>query len=142
MTAILLIEDDAKFADAFATFAARTLKAEVLIAPSLAQAERLLRQFSFDVIVLDLTLEDSNPAGSVAAIDTLSASAPVVVFTGQQGDKAGELRNWSMFNGAADFIQKDHVGSFGAGWHQAMGSIQNAYLRRKASCQTPGKVAA
>jgi DNA-binding NtrC family response regulator len=130
MKSILLIEDDRSWANMFATFAARVMGVEVMVAAGIEEAEALLHTHSFDVVVLDLTLEDATPSGSLAAINHLSRNAPVVVVTGATGDKAGKFRNLAIFNGAASFIQKEHL-QLGGAWYIAMSTILDAYLREK-----------
>lgn len=132
MNSILLIEDDRKFAQGFAEIAGRMTGVAVEQAPSMEAAEELLRRARFDVIVLDLTLDDAGPKGSIAAIQRLRHCAPVVVMTGATGEKAGLFRNLAMFNGASSFIQKDHLGLGGA-WPLALSIILDAHLRERRS---------
>jgi DNA-binding NtrC family response regulator len=130
MNSILLIEDDRSWANMFATFAARVMGVEVMVAAGIEGAEALLHTHSFDVVVLDLTLEDATPSGSLAAIKHLGKYAPVVVVTGATGEKAGKFRNLAIFNGASSFIQKEHL-QLGGAWYIAMSTILDAYLREK-----------
>lgn len=130
MTSILLIEDDRDWARGFAEIARRMGVVETSIVHGIEEAQEWLRTQRCDVIALDLTLDDVGPSGSIAAIRTLRHCAPVVVVTGASADKAGLLRNLAMFNGAAAFIQKDHLGLGGA-WPLAMGVLLDAYLRER-----------
>lgn len=130
MNTLLLIDDDAKFCEGFSKLAKRIADIEVTSVGGLADAEMALISQTFDVIALDLTLDDATPSGSIAAIHHLSKKAPVVIITGQTGERAGLLRNMAIFNGAAGFIQKDHL-DLGGAWPMAMGVLVDAHLRSR-----------
>ena len=130
MKSLLIIEDDKHFATALGRIAADSLECEVAMAHTMKEGVHLAAIGGFDAIILDLTLDDTNPAASVSEIDRLSLHAPVIVVTGETGESAGILRNWAIFNGATDFIQKDHIG-IGHAWQLVMSNILNAKLRDK-----------
>ena len=130
MNSILLIEDDVRFAEAFKAYAKRICSVEVVSVPSMLEAFAMLKLAEFSAIALDLTLTDSEPRQTIAAIHRLDQFAPVIIVTGATGDAAGIMRNLSVINGAAAFIQKDHIGM--GGWALAISIMLDAYLRRRA----------
>ncbi|MEM1264283.1 MAG: response regulator transcription factor [Pseudomonadota bacterium] len=73
---VLIVEDDARFADVFAgLLRSHTAFAKPQVAPSLAEARRVLAKHAFDVIAIDLKLPD----GSGLELIGESAARTVVV---------------------------------------------------------------
>ncbi len=75
--------------------------------PRLLEAERLLLNDHFDLILLDLRLADSQPLETVDHIPALlkiSNDTPVVVLSGST-DRSLSMK--AVLNGASDYLVKD-----------------------------------
>jgi two-component system, response regulator PdtaR len=75
-------------------------------AASLAEAKNLMRQQSFDLLLLDLFLADSQGLETVAAVQPLAGSAAVVVLTGV-ADRETAIA--AVRQGAQDYLIKAAV---------------------------------
>ena len=85
------------------------------IASTLADAKTHLKQFDFDVIVLDLNLPDSKGEDTLTHITTLYPKIAIVVNTGAYEDDLG-LQTLSL--GSQDFLVKGKYTAYGL--HKAL----------------------
>lgn len=105
---ILLIEDNLAEARLLQEF----LKGAILSRFNLAHAKRLgeaiafLETETFDVVLLDLTLPDSQGLASLDSLIKHAPSLPIVVLTNTNDD---ELAIESVRHGAQDYLVKRHI---------------------------------
>ncbi|MBE9228276.1 response regulator [Phormidium sp. LEGE 05292] len=105
---ILLIEDNL----AEARLLQEVLKGAIISRFNLAHVKRLgdaiasLKTESFDVVLLDLTLPDSEGLASLDSLIQHAPSLPVVVLTNTNDD---ELALESVRHGAQDYLVKRHI---------------------------------
>ena len=124
---ILLIEDDL----AEARLLQEVLKSFQLIEYSLVHVKRLqegidrLQQNRFDVILLDLTLPDSQGLESLKLLVDHAPKVPIVVLTNTNDDK---LAIQAVREGAQDYLIKRHVNV-----DVLVRSVQYAIERQRAS---------
>ena len=124
---ILLIEDDL----AEARLLQEVLKSFQLMQYSLVHVKRLkegidlLQQNRFDVILLDLTLPDSQGLESVRLLVDRAPKVPIVVLTNTNDDK---LALQAVREGAQDYLIKRHVNV-----EVLVRSVQYAIERQRAS---------
>ena len=104
---ILLIEDNAGDRVLLEeSLSAAAMPVEITWAGSLAEARSLAAANSFELVLLDLTLPDSQGLDTVkAAVDTFPA-LPIIVLTGRSGDETG---NDALRTGAQDYLHKGHI---------------------------------
>ena len=102
----LLVEDDSATAELCQLRLARSYGSSVVVAHegALAPALERLRQESFDVVLLDLTLPDS--AGMETVRRAATAGVPIVVLTGAAGADVGLQ---ALRAGAQDYISKNEA---------------------------------
>src|SRR3984885_16162935 len=81
---------------------------DVQTAGSLMDALDLLGNGGFDVILLDLSLPDSDGIGTLTTIRVHAPHVPVLVLTGSDNDA---LANSALQHGAQDYIVKGHFDS-------------------------------
>jgi len=99
---ILLIEDNSVDQVAFSSLIQEKIfKSEYVIAGSLSDAEKILGNDIFDIIITDFMLED----GSALDIFEIADDIPVIVVTAR-GDEGIAVK--AMKAGAYDYIIKDH----------------------------------
>ena len=72
----------------------------------LEDAIRRLEQDRYDVVLLDLLLQDSQRLGTLMAIHQQAPKVPIVVFTGLEDDVVGL---WALSEGAEDYVIKGKV---------------------------------
>ena len=72
----------------------------------LEDAIRQLERDRYDVVLLDLLLQDSQRLGTLMAIHQQAPRVPIVVFTGLEDDVVGL---WALSEGAEDYIVKGKV---------------------------------
>jgi CheY-like chemotaxis protein len=72
----------------------------------LEDAIRRLEQDRYDVVLLDLLLQDSQRLGPLMANHQQAPKVPIVVFTGREDDVVGL---WALSEGAEDYIVKGKV---------------------------------
>jgi CheY-like chemotaxis protein len=72
----------------------------------LEDAIRRLEHDRYDVVLLDLLLQDSQRLGTLMAIHQQAPRVPIVVFTGLEDDVVGL---WALSEGAEDYIVKGKV---------------------------------
>ena len=102
MSKILLIEDDISFCKLLEKFL--TKKAyDVTIAFSAAVARLAINKESFDLILTDLRLPDSDGIALMTEFKNLNIKAPIVLMTGYSDVNTAVK---AIKNGAADYISK------------------------------------
>jgi two-component system cell cycle sensor histidine kinase/response regulator CckA len=72
----------------------------------LEDAIRRLERDRFDVVLLDLLLQDSQRLGTLMEIHHQAPKVPIVVFTGLEDDVVGL---WALSEGAEDYVVKGNV---------------------------------
>jgi PleD family two-component response regulator len=72
----------------------------------LEDAIRQLERDRYDVVLLDLLLQDSQRLGTLMAIHQQAPRVPIVVFTGLEDDVVGL---WALSEGAEDYVVKGKV---------------------------------
>ena len=72
----------------------------------LEDAIHRLERDRYDVVLLDLLLQDSQRLGTLMAIHQQAPKVPIVVFTGLEDDVVGL---WALSEGAEDYIVKGKV---------------------------------
>ncbi|HEY9669073.1 MAG TPA: PAS domain-containing protein, partial [Coleofasciculaceae cyanobacterium] len=105
---VLLVEDNLKDAQLFKEFLseARATRFALTHVQRLNQALALLEQNSFDVILLDLSLPDSQGLDTVASVRQASLFTPIVVLTGLDDEN---LAVKAIRSGAQDYLIKGQV---------------------------------
>lgn len=106
----------------------------------LEDAIRRLEHDQYDVVLLDLLLQDSQRLGTLMAIHHQAPRVPIVVFTGLEDDVVGL---WALSEGAEDYIVKGKVSPDSLAYtireaiqrHRKEGTPAT---RRKASRKEPG----
>lgn len=76
---------------------------------TLARGIDLLRQGGHDVVLLDLTLPDSTGLDTLAQVQSVAPSVPIVVLTGMADDDASLA---AVQKGAQDYLVKGHVDQY------------------------------
>jgi pilus assembly protein CpaE len=102
---VLLVEDNAVSAQMVKAMLAHTDTSvfEIQTAGSLMDALDLLGNGGFDVILLDLSLPDSDGIGTLTTIRVHAPHIPVLVLTGSDNET---LANSALQHGAQDYIVK------------------------------------
>jgi signal transduction histidine kinase len=104
-TAVLLIEDNLEVSSLMSAMLkkAKTINFEVTTADTLAKGIELLDINSYDGILLDLTLPDSNGLETVRSVHNKVPQAPIVVLTGVDDE---HIATNAVKEGAQDYIVK------------------------------------
>ncbi|MEG2100818.1 sigma-54-dependent transcriptional regulator [Flavobacterium sp. FlaQc-28] len=102
MPKILLIEDDISFCKLLEKFLVKK-QYEVSIAFSAAEARSAIKNESFDLILTDLRLPDSDGIGLMSEFKNSHPQIPVVLMTGYSDVNTAVK---AIKNGAADYISK------------------------------------
>lgn len=105
MKRVLLVEDnlgDARLAQEMLS-ESPDFEVDVTCVGRLNQAVEVLTNQSFDVVLLDLSLPDSNRLEGLQRLQPLSKEAPIIVLTGLE-DKAQALE--ALKQGAQDYLLK------------------------------------
>ncbi|MCC9062048.1 sigma-54-dependent transcriptional regulator [Flavobacterium piscisymbiosum] len=102
MPKILLIEDDISFCKLLEKFLVKKAY-EVTIAFSAAEARLAIKKESFDLILTDLRLPDSDGIGLMSEFKTAYPEIPVILMTGYSDVNTAVK---AIKNGAADYISK------------------------------------
>ncbi|WP_264525525.1 sigma-54-dependent transcriptional regulator [Flavobacterium sp. N502536] len=102
MPKILLIEDDISFCKLLEKFLIKKAY-DVTIAFSAAEARIAIKKESFDLILTDLRLPDSDGIGLMSEIKTEYPQVPVILMTGYSDVNTAVK---AIKNGAADYISK------------------------------------
>ncbi len=75
-------------------------------APRLAEAIRLVKTCTFDIILIDLNLPDSTGIETFSALKEAAPELPIVILSGRDDD---ELALQAMHEGAQDYLVKGRV---------------------------------
>ncbi|WP_394776986.1 sigma-54-dependent transcriptional regulator [Flavobacterium sp.] len=102
MPKILLIEDDISFCKLLEKFLVKKAY-EVTIAFSAAEARIAIKKESFDLILTDLRLPDSDGIGLMSEFKAAYPETPVILMTGYSDVNTAVK---AIKNGAADYISK------------------------------------
>ena len=81
---------------------------QVRSASTLAAGLELLREFSVDVVLLDLALPDSFGLDTFLQVNAQAPRTPVVILTGDDND---DLAIEALHSGAEDYLAKKHADS-------------------------------
>jgi len=79
----------------------------------LEDAVRRLERGSYDVVLLDLLLQDSQRLGTLMEIHDQAPRIPIVVFTGLEDEVVGL---WALSEGAEDYVIKGKVSGEKLAW--------------------------
>ncbi len=79
----------------------------------LEDALRRLERRHFDVVLLDLLLQDSQRLGTLMEIHDQAPRVPIVVFTGLEDEVVGL---WALSEGAEDYVIKGKVSGDSLAW--------------------------
>jgi two-component system, cell cycle response regulator len=107
---LLAVEDDPSLSFVLEEALAHTREAEIdaTMASTLAEALRLLGRTEFQLVLLDLSLPDSDGIETLSRVRELQPEVPIVVLTGNDdrelARRIGEL-------GVDDYLLKGEVGS-------------------------------
>ncbi|MCL3781302.1 response regulator [Prolixibacteraceae bacterium JC049] len=103
---ILLVEDNEGDIILFEEYIATYRHHKLTIAKDLAKAKQQLQTNSFNVIMLDLNLPDSNGIQTVKSIISMETNAAIVIFTGLYDEELGQK---AIKLGAQDFLVKNNL---------------------------------
>jgi DNA-binding NarL/FixJ family response regulator len=110
LTKILLVEDNPGDAgllrEMFGQIHSRDSDFELAEAPRLAAAIKRLQESDFDVVLLDLSLPDSQGIATVARIKAARPNMAIVVLTGQDDDS---VATEALRRGAQDYLVKGQI---------------------------------
>lgn len=106
----LLVEDNPGDSELMRIILAESKEPEYVIEVSrkLSQSLELLEEHTFDLIILDLNLPDSEGLETLASVTNAFPELPVVVLTGTTDEDLG-IR--AVQEGAEDFLVKGHISS-------------------------------
>ena len=102
MSKILLIEDDISFCKLLEKFLTKNAY-DVTIAFSAAEARLAIKKESFDLILTDLRLPDSDGIGLMSEFKAAHPEVPVILMTGYSDVNTAVK---AIKNGASDYISK------------------------------------
>jgi two-component system response regulator HydG len=102
MSKILLIEDDISFCKLLEKFLIKKAY-DVTIAFSATEARLAIRKESFNLILMDIRLPDSDGIGLMSEFKTSNPEIPVILMTGYSDVNTAVK---AIKNGAADYISK------------------------------------
>ena len=102
MSKILLIDDDISFCKLLEKFLIKKAY-DVTVAFSAEEARLAMKKESFDLILTDLRLPDSDGIGLMSEIKTSNPEIPVILMTGYSDVNTAVK---AIKNGAADYISK------------------------------------
>jgi two-component system response regulator HydG len=102
MSKILLIEDDISFCKLLEKFLIKKTY-DVTIAFSATEARLAIKKESFNLILMDIRLPDSDDIGLMTEFKTSNPEIPVILMTGYSDVNMAVK---AMKNGAADYISK------------------------------------
>lgn len=105
---ILIIEDNPGDAFLIQEYLSdiKDLKCNLLFAEKLSEAKLILEKNSFDLIILDLNLPDSNGLSTLSSISSKNLKAAIIVMTGMDDEAIG-LK--AIENGAQNYLVKNKV---------------------------------
>ncbi|MBP6349442.1 MAG: response regulator [Candidatus Obscuribacter sp.] len=107
-TEILLVEDSPSDAELMASMLAdiKEFPNHVQNVQTLSEAKQAIMSKSFDAVVLDLNLPDSNGLQTYTELRDVCNSVPIVILTGMD-DR--EVLTHALKNGADNYLIKDKV---------------------------------
>jgi len=106
---VLLIEDNAADADLVCEYLdISELDYEVTLAKRLSEALALIAERSYDLILLDLSLPDSNGIATLSAVSEPLKDAVIIILTGADDE---QLSLTALKAGAQDYLDKDTLSS-------------------------------
>lgn len=117
---ILVVDDSRMFLQVLVSSLQEAIVGEIVSAGSLAEAQELLNEHTFDLAMLDLNLPDA-PQGEVVDL-VLARGVPVIVFAGDCSDQTRD-RLWSKK--IVDYVVKEGGESLGYAVRQARRIIMN-----------------
>lgn len=128
-TRVLLIEDNVSDSRLLTTAleSSERLRFEVTTAQRMDEAERLLGEMTFDVIVSDLGLPDCEGIDAVRRLREAERFVPIIVLTGRDADELGVL---AMRAGAQDFVTKGTTP-----WRLVVRTVTHAVERARLEAQ-------
>ncbi len=86
---VLLVEDNASYAETLQKCLEYTRAFGATRVKSLKEAEAILSQEAFDVVLLDLSLPDSSGLETIQKVRGVSPALPIVVLTGTEDESLG-----------------------------------------------------
>lgn len=99
---VLLVDDEAGYVDVLRKRMARR-GIETCAATSGREAVRILRQREFDIVVLDLKMEDMDGIEVLKVFRMMAPEMPVIILTGQGSEQ--DARD-GLRHGAVDYLTK------------------------------------
>ena len=129
---VLLVEDnpgDARLVEE-ALADAKSADFRLTHVEHLQEGLRRLAKHKFDVVLLDLLLDDTPRLGALLEIYEQSARVPVVVLTGLEDEAVGK---WALREGAHEYLIKGAVGP-----ERLAHSLLDAVERGSAQTARPG----
>ena len=105
---ILLLEDDRNYSEMVRDVLARTSRVNftLVVEERLQNALQTLGEQKFDVILLDLSLQDSNGFDTFAALYAHATQIPILVLTGMDDER---LAVRTIREGAQDYLIKGQI---------------------------------
>jgi DNA-binding response OmpR family regulator len=99
---LLLVDEEEEYAKVLSK---RMAKRRILVTPALSggKAIQVLRRQDFDVVLLDLKLEDMDSIEVLKILKKMDPSLPVIMLTGQDSEKAARE---GLTCGASDYLTK------------------------------------
>ncbi|MGE5307883.1 MAG: ATP-binding protein [Deltaproteobacteria bacterium] len=107
-TKILLVEDNLTVVALIRDMLAKdkTMALESVHAGTVADALRVLSEFRFDIICLDLTLPDSSGFETFTSVSSAAPNIPIIILTGMDSD---DIAIKAMRAGAQDYLVKSEL---------------------------------
>jgi two-component system response regulator HydG len=102
-TRLLVIDDEEAIRTLFNEFFSKR-GYDVTLAENIAEAEACLKNQSFDLVLLDITLPDGNGLASLRKIKSDEPDLPVIILTGLGYDE--ECFQQAIQNGASAYMSK------------------------------------
>jgi DNA-binding response OmpR family regulator len=99
---LLLVDEEEEYAKVLSK---RMAKRRILVTPALSggKAIQVLRRQDFDVVLLDLKLEDMDSIEVLKILKKMDPSLPVIMLTGKDSEKAARE---GLTHGASDYLTK------------------------------------
>jgi len=99
---LLLVDEEEEYAKVLSK---RMAKRRILVTPALSGGEaiQVFRRQDFDVVILDLRLEDMDSIEVLKILKKMDPSPPVIMLTGQDLEKAARE---GLTYGASDYLTK------------------------------------
>lgn len=99
---LLLVDEEEEYAKVLSK---RMAKRRILVTPALSggKAIQVLRRQDFDVVILDLKLEDMDSIEVLKILKKMDPSLPVIMLTGKDSEKAARE---GLTCGASDYLTK------------------------------------